>query len=426
MAINLDTQFFSHLNGINLNVAWGSLFQLYDKCLVNGHALPTVASVELSGGDVKLTFEKAHNALLFQIVELSGFTPSSVNTKYRIVGVLSATVLQLRTSVAIGSVTSNGSAKLTPLGYEIIYSSDLKRVYRAKNPTSKHPFIRMDETIVDGTNSYATAYAKSVMIGLIEDMTHIDDYENSNKLQLPLNTANFKENWQITGSGTTVVRGRCKQYWGMASNSYSGATETSANTVNSSVALEFTLCGDRDAVYICSPVTTESSVVTNKSMRGFGLFDSALDDSIIPTWFLMVPDRKGVPAATSKTLYDVGGMPITHSLAASKFLIPKYDILARISNSAVATPILPDYATGNSNIFANTVCAALQVPFYDDFAQLRGNLKHVCYSGNHRGLISTLPILSDKSMYVADKVFGGTGVSAANSGSIYFYLGELE
>ena len=46
------------------------------------------------------------------------------------------------------------------------------------------------------------------------------------------------------------------------------------------------------------------------------------------------------------------------------------------------------------------------MPIYDSDKNLRGNLKHVCYSGNSRGSIDTTPILSGNSMYVSDAVYG--------------------
>jgi hypothetical protein len=51
------------------------------------------------------------------------------------------------------------------------------------------------------------------MVGLIENMTHIDDYQDTSKLQLPLDTNDFKKNWKITGTGATVVRGWSKWHW---------------------------------------------------------------------------------------------------------------------------------------------------------------------------------------------------------------------
>jgi hypothetical protein len=54
-------------------------------------------------------------------------------------------------------------------------------------------------------NSYNSAYAKSAMVGLIENMTHIDDYQDTSKLQLPLDTNDFKKNWKITGTGATLL-----------------------------------------------------------------------------------------------------------------------------------------------------------------------------------------------------------------------------
>lgn len=285
----------------------------------------------------------------------------------------------------------------------------------------------MDETLVDGSNSYSDTYSRSLMVGLIENMAHIDDYENTSKLQLPLNTANFKENWQISGTGSSVIRGRCKHYWAMGGAAFAAAIETNTTYVSGTTLLPFTMCGDRQAVYMCNPVTVgNTGQLKYKSLRGFGLFESATDDSIIPPWFLMLPDRQATGANTSKTLYDVGGMPLTHSINGSKFHITKYTPLAKISNSTTAIPVLPDFASGNSNILGNTACAALEVPIYDSDKNLRGNLKHVCYSGNSRGSINTTPILSGSSMYVSDAVYGATGVGAAGDGSIYFYLGELD
>jgi hypothetical protein len=74
MATDLKVQFFSHLNG-GLN-NWGDLIRLLDTCLVNGLAFTSVTAASIdANGDINLTFFAAHNAVLFQIVELSGFSP---------------------------------------------------------------------------------------------------------------------------------------------------------------------------------------------------------------------------------------------------------------------------------------------------------------------------------------------------------------
>ena len=429
MAIDLRVQYFSHLNGLNLNVAWGSLLSLYDTCLVTGLELSGVVAGTVVGGDLELEFLSNHQCLLFQIVELRNFQPEIFNTRYRVVGVLIPTKLVLKGEAILNdNPTVVGQAKLSPLGYETIFSAEKKRVYRAKSASSYHPYIRMDETITDGSNVYNANYSRSLMIGLIEDMVHIDDYENPDKLQLPPTASNLKENWQIVGAGTTVVRGRCKHYWGMGGSSFASAVETTQAYIAESVPIPFTLVGDEDAVYVHNSVTVgATSQLQNKALRGFGIMDAVTDSSIIPPWFLMVPDRKGIPADTSKTLYDVGGMPLSYGGGAQRFLMPRYTPLAKMSDSIDVTPIMPDNSTGRTDLFSNTHCAALQIPVYDSLGNLRGTLKHVCYSGNSRGFIETLPLLSGNSMYVADNVYGrfGSG-SASGESSVYHYLGELE
>lgn len=123
---------------------------MLDTCLVNGLALPSVTAASIdANGDINLTFFAAHNAVLFQIVELTGFSPSNINRKYRIKGLPTSTQMILKAELSGQSISANGSAKLAALGYEIIFrdANDVKRVYRAKNPRTEHPFIRVDESI---------------------------------------------------------------------------------------------------------------------------------------------------------------------------------------------------------------------------------------------------------------------------------------
>ena len=145
MATDVNVQFFSHLNGLALGNNWGDMIRLLDTCLVNGLALPNVTAASIdANGDINLTFFAAHNAVLFQIVELSSFpsvsvdgVTTSVNGKYRIKGAPTTTQLILKGNIVRNienpptvTFTSFGSAKLAPLGYDIIYrdAGDVKRV----------------------------------------------------------------------------------------------------------------------------------------------------------------------------------------------------------------------------------------------------------------------------------------------------------
>src|SRR5690554_1859200 len=145
MATDVDIQYFSHLNGLTLGNNWGDLIRLLDKALVTGIDFTQITAASIDAqGDVHITLYSDHNAMLFQVVELTGFAPASFNQKYRIKGVPNTTQLILKPHAAIAetSITTVGAGKLASLGYEIIFrdTNDVKRVYRAKNPTAQHPF----------------------------------------------------------------------------------------------------------------------------------------------------------------------------------------------------------------------------------------------------------------------------------------------
>lgn len=420
MATDLKVQFFSHLNGLALGNNWGDLIRLLDTCLVNGLVLPSVTAARIdANGDINLTFFSAHNAVLFQIVELTGFSLSNINAKYRIKGLPTSTQMILKAELTGQSITANGSAKLSALGYDIIYrdASDVKRVYRAKNPRSEHPFIRVDETISDGTNTYNSAYAKSAMIGLIENMTHIDDYQDTSKLQLPLDTNDFNKNWKITGTGLNVVRGWSKWHW---------ATDRGYEILESGSqqngSRRFTLVGDADAFYLLY----NSSIVGSKRLNGCGLFKDSLENNHIPNWFLMsCISNNNASQYISST--NTGFFPLFKADLTSRFFTTSYDVLNQLSGSVMAIPVLPNFSSGGTNIFNQTNVPALEIPFYDSDAFLRGSLHHVYFAGkNINGFTETKPILTDNSMYVADSAYLDSGDNFNFVGGLYFYLGELE
>ncbi|AWW07725.1 MAG: hypothetical protein [Podoviridae sp. ctbh1] len=432
MATDLKVQFFSHLNGLALGNNWGDLIRLLDICLVNGLTLPSVTAASIdANGDINLTFFAAHNAVLFQIVELSSFpsvsvdgVTTSVNGKYRIKGAPTTNQLILKGNIVRSvenpptvTFTSFGSAKLAPLGYDIIYrdAGDVKRVYRAKSPRSEHPFIRIDESISDGVNSYNSAYAKSAMVGLIENMTHIDDYEDLSKLQLPLNTNDFKKNWKITGIGLNVVRGWSKWHW---------ATDRGYEILESSAPQNgnrpFTLVGDSEAFYLLY----NSSTVGSKRLNGCGLFKNSLENNLIPNWFLMSCISNNNASQYISSI-NAGFFPLFNSDVTSRFFTTRHEVLNRLSDNVVAVPMLPNFNSGGTNIFNQTNVPALEIPFYDTSGFLRGSLHHVFYAGkNISGFTETKPILADNSMYVADSAYMDSGDSFV--GGLYFYLGELE
>lgn len=423
MATDVEVQYFSHLNGLVLGNNWGDLIRLLDKALVTGIDFTQITAASIDAqGDVHITLFAAHNAMLFQVVELSGFTPNSLNQKYRIKGVPNATQLILKPKDSIIGTTISvvGNGKLAPLGYDIIFRdvNDVKRVYRAKNPTAQHPFIRVDESTSDGVNSINSTYAKSAMVGLVENMTHIDDYENTDRLQLPIDTTDFKRNWKITGTGTNAIRGWSKWYFACSQSLPNGPFDFDAPTAGNR---NFTLLGDADAFYFQRSLTNTNT--QNKLLSGCGLFNSALDNSIVPNWFLITTNKITNAGSTSGGFTNIpGGIPFSFDTSRSGFFVNHYDVAGRIKSNIIATPLIPDFFTGRSGLYNSNNLSALEIPFYDDKKFLRGSLKHLYYSGNSRGVINlTTPLISDNSMFVMDSLWANP-----DSGSTYFYLGEIE
>lgn len=427
MATDVDVQYFSHLNGLVLGNNWGDLIRLLDKTLVTGIDFTQITAASIDAqGDVSITLFAAHNAMLFQVVELSGFTPNSLNQKYRIKGVPNTTQLILKPALDITerSITTMGAGKLAPLGYDIIFrdTNDVKRVYRAKNPTAQHPFIRVDESLAspDGTSGiYTSSYAKYAMVGLLEKMDHIDDYENLDVLQLPSYTTSPKSNWEVRGTGTSVIRGRSKWYY---ANRNIGAGGADINTPVSGNRF-FTIVGDRDAFYLLNSYDLTSK---DKKINGCGVFDSVQEASVIPNWFLMSHLAATLNAGGSVQLYtESGGSTLTYNKESASFLIPKLSPANKMSPHVKAYQITPDYKTGHSDLNLNPfMLANLTIPFYDADNYVRGSLKHLLYSASASfySYPNTHLRIAGNSMYVLD----GCYIPSNLQTGVAFYLGELE
>ncbi len=430
MATDVDVQYFSHLNGLTLGNNWGDLIRLLDKALVTGIDFTQITSASIDAqGDVHITLYAAHNAMLFQVVELSGFAPASLNQKYRIKGVPSATqlILKPKTDIAERSITTTGTGKLASLGYEIIFrdTNDVKRVYRAKNPTAQHPLIRVDESLTspDGTTGvYTSTYAKFAMVGLLENMTHIDDYENPDVLQLPFAPADPTKNWKITGTGASVVRGWSRWYWARAGTTLQSIGDTTTpGTSNTS----FSIVGDQYAFYLLSSFTSTST--TGKTLKGCGLLNRANPDSVTKDWFLMTILNQVAASTTYRFVDFSGGNPLLTSVSASGFFMPSADQVNPIQTHRVASPIVPDFASGYSNLYSAMNVGALEIAVSDANKYLRGTLKHVAYAGNKLTQTVTTPIISGGSMYVWDKsLYSSSSTAESEMGGLYFYLGDIE
>lgn len=423
MTTDVDVQYFSHLNGLTLGNNWGDLIRLLDKALVAGIDFTQITAASIDAqGDVHITLYAAHNAMLLQVVELSGFAPASLNQKYRIKGVPSTTELILKPQTAIieTSVTTVGSGKLTSLGYEIIFrdTNDVKRVYRAKNPTAQHPFIRVDESLTspDGTTGvYTSTYAKYAMVGLLEHMEHIDDYENPDVLQLPFDPTDPAKNWKIAGVGTACVRGWSRWYWAHQDNFSSGV---SADLSSPTAANNFCVVGDFDAFYLLTGTNQQNF----KIIQGCGLFNRVDSGSIVPQWFLQSVLKVNSAGSTLTQVNTPNSTPLAIDGSKGGFLATPVEF-GRY-NHVIATGILPNYTTGLSDTYAGYSIAALEIPIAGNDGFLRGSLKHINYAYRRLTPFTTpTAMISGNSMYLASAV---TVATNSTQGGVYLYLGELE
>lgn len=418
MATDVEVQFFSRLNGLTLGNNWGDLIRLLDKALVTGVDFTQITAASIDAqGDVHITLYAAHNAMLFQVVELTGFAPASFNQKYRIKGVPNTTQLILKPHTAIieTNITTVGAGKLASLGYDIIFrdANDVKRVYRTKNPTAQHPYIRVDESIASDTGTYTATYAKFAMVGLLEHMEHIDDYQNPDVQQLPFDPADPAKNWKITGTGTGVVRGWSRWYWG-----HLAGINSNSSDIYSGNGGGFTLIGDKDAFYL---QLSRSSGSNEKYINGCGIYNEAL--SIDKPWFLMNTLNTHSAGANYSLTNIAGALPLIYNENGSRFFTTKTNPLdASTQAHTHAKPITPDQNYRMRSLYSATQVAALELPFSDAESYLRGTLKHIYYSGGTLRPTQTTNYLNGSSMYVADSLF----VDSSTNSAVLYYMGEIE
>ncbi len=405
---DVGVQYFTNANGITLPNTWGALIDLLDICLVNGINLPFMSDITIdSSGNLNITTDANHNCSLFQIVELKNFNPSSLNGKYRIIGVPASNKIVLKSPGAIAPIAV-GQGKLAPLGYEIIFTQTNKRVYRAINPRTEHPYIRVDETLTSADGDYPSTYSKSAIVGLLETMTHIDDFANPDVLQLPFKPADPSYNWKIKGTGVSTVRGWSRWYYSTA-DVYTLRESDGARTENK----PFTIFGDSDAFYFNKDYALSNYMV----MNGCGLYDNAVDTPY--PWFLASHFRDNIRADA----VSYGGtfhFPFS-TYTDSGFFATTNVLQLKGVTQAASCILLSQQSSGQYNNFNNNV-PAFDLPFKGSDNYVRGSLKHLKYAGKKVSeSVNPIPIIDGNSMYLWVSSF----VWASFVG-FYVYLGEVQ
>lgn len=145
----------------------GSLISLLDACLKDGFNTVTLSSLVVSSGVATATVNTGHGFIDYGVVRIAGATPSELNGDKRITKTGSNTFTFDATGISNQTATGTITAKVSPLGWEKIYSGTNKAVYRPQDTSGTRRYYRFDDTVA---NDY---YKLSSVIGY-ETMTDAD------------------------------------------------------------------------------------------------------------------------------------------------------------------------------------------------------------------------------------------------------------
>ena len=169
MPMNTSVKFFSStmLNAPKVSGGKGPVISVLDACLVDGWGLTTVDSMSVSNNVVTANISAGHGFVKWQVIQVGGATPSSLNGEHRVTEVTTNTVKFEVSGVANGTATGTITLKIAPLGWVKAFAGTNKAAYRidtTKYPQAPTHLIRFD----DNQSNYCTRLAG------FEAMTSVD------------------------------------------------------------------------------------------------------------------------------------------------------------------------------------------------------------------------------------------------------------
>ena len=276
-------------NAPQLQNTSGSMLSLLDACLVSGIQVGTVASLTASGTIATATFGTAHNLLKHQVVRISGASQAEFNGNFKVVEVVSPTIIRfgLNAPATLATATGTINCALAPLDWDKPFSSTTalgggRAAYRSKDESlPNRPFLRVvDERIAAYNNNYAK-YAK---VGIVENMTAIDAMSG---VQAPYIASEATRNWNPTGSGATIKNGWAKWYYFAFGENYSDSTNLPDYSTTVSPWL---VIGTDAGFYILNGVSNDAGIAAGERQRaycyGFGAFEPIADDDLFIHYLL--------------------------------------------------------------------------------------------------------------------------------------------
>ena len=271
MVASTDIKFFLHTNNNapQLQNAYGSMIDVLDACLVDGIQIGIANSLTINGNEVTLSFSTNHNLALYQVIKIDGANQDELNGEHRVISIPNATtaVFKINHNPTVTQASGTISVSLPPLGWEKPFSSTNangggKAAYRSKNLLlPSRPFLRVVDELDPAWN---VAYAKYAKVGIVEDMSSIDDLS---ALQSPFDSVLPDKNWIGTGSGTSAYNGWAKWYYARTLNN-GGRADTEVTDVG---ARSYIVIGTSSTFYIL-PSSAKSTI--NAVIYGFGALNS--------------------------------------------------------------------------------------------------------------------------------------------------------
>lgn len=152
-------------NGDASQAATDVMRSILDACLVDGFNSLTFTSLAVANGIATATRTAGHGFMADSIINVSGATPSGLNGDKRILSQTVQTITFDATGISDQTATGTIVIKQAPVGWERVFSSGNKRVWRSPESASPRSYFRLDEGTGDRVSRPISAF---------EDMTTID------------------------------------------------------------------------------------------------------------------------------------------------------------------------------------------------------------------------------------------------------------
>lgn len=403
--------------------SWGSLISALNTALTLGLSLPSVNAVSIDNGVMKITFSAVHKLKLFQVVNLTGFTPESLNGKWRIIGVEDNQSISIDCNATV--VSSVGSVNVPALGYDKVFEGTNKAVYRCKDATKQYrPFLRFD---CSQPSNYATTTAKFARVGLMTECTSIDDVTSGTVL--PFDSAKPDENWVSAGSGTAATTFWSK--WVYSEDRLSSATPTATFQFATTGNKKWTIVGDDQAFYLI--IASSNNAPMYKQVYGIGVYDK-LRPTEFPYFIGCVPFRGTLADNTyiNNAVYPAGqGLyPWRGWIYGATSSTQATDCNGEVTSRVLVTNKNGNTEYSGTQFGKDTPYATVDGPTLTDqyvTSGYRGKFKHIKHSLNNLNSSEDFKTMSfDDGMFLIEpSAFKAITSSSSIVYGMPFYLGAL-